>query len=259
MIGAEAIQLFVSNPRAWALPGASPAAAREFAERRAGSGVGPVFVHTTYLVNIASPDPGFWRRSIDLARAEMRVAAAIGADGLIVHAGAGGRGERGAALARAAAAAREIAGEGGGPQLLLELTAGGAGTVASTIPGARELLRAIGDHPRVALCLDTCHLFAAGYPLDEPDGVRATFAELADHGLAGRLGAVHANDARAPRGSRLDRHEHIGEGRIGDRGFRAILAEPAVRTRAVLVETPGRLEDHRRNIERLRALAPPGA
>jgi deoxyribonuclease IV len=252
--GCQAFQIFVSNPRAWAPPTLAPDAAREFAARRAEARVGPVFVHASYLVNIASPDPGFRGRSVDLARRELRAARALGADGLVVHAGAGGPGDRAASLHQAAASVLAIA-EADGPEVVLELTAGGAGSVASTIPQAAELLDAVDRHPRVALCLDTCHLFAAGAPLDEPDGARRTLAALRTHRLARRLRLVHANDARDPRGSRRDRHEHPGRGRIGEAGLRAVLADAAVRRAAVLVETPGDLEDHRRDVAVLRTLA----
>lgn len=255
--GAETIQIFASNPRSWAPPTPSPGRAGEFAERRAAEGIGPVFVHTSYLVNIASPDPGFRRRSVELARREMDAAAALGADGIVVHAGAGGAAPREAALERAAASVLRLVEEVRGPEVLLELTAGGAGTVASTIPQAAELLRAVGPSERVRLCLDTCHLFAAGYPLDTPEGAARTLAELRTHRLTRRLRLVHANDSREPRGSRLDRHEHLGRGRIGAVGLRAVLRDPAVRRCAVLVETPGTMADHARNVAALRRLAAP--
>jgi deoxyribonuclease-4 len=253
--GAQAVQVFVSNPRAWSPPRVAAEDGREFAERRLAAGIGPVYGHTTYLVNIASPDPEFWRRSVELARLEMEAVETLGADGLVVHAGAGGPGERAAALDRAARAVHAITGDPEGPELVLEMTAGGAGTIASTIPQAAELLEAVGANPRVVLCIDTCHLFAAGYGLDNARGVKEAFAELRKHRLVGRVKLVHANDAKFPRGSRLDRHEHVGRGFIGDRGFRAILAEPAVRGSTVLIETPGKLDDDKRNISRLRQLA----
>lgn len=252
-IGADAIQIFASNPRAWSPPSLRHSAVDEFRERLDRSSVEAVFVHSTYLINVASPDPAFHRRSIHLAIAELGAAAAIGADGLVVHAGAGGAGEREEAVARAAEAVREMASLGG-PPVLLELTAGGAGAVASTIPEAAELLAAV-DHQRVGLCLDTCHLFAAGYPLDDPDLARTPLDELRDIGLAGRLGLVHGNDARAPRGSRLDRHEHPGLGMIGEAGFRALLADPLLREATVLVETKGHEGEHGRDVAALRRLA----
>lgn len=254
-IGGETLQIFISNPRGWAPPTLTPQVAREFRERRKETGLGPVFVHASYLVNIASPSDDFRARAVDLARRELEAAEAIGADGLIVHSGAGGREPRGAALERAVASCLAILSSADGPELVLELTAGGTGAVASTISDAAELLIALGHHPRVGLCLDTCHLFAAGAPLDVPEGVTRTFADLRRYRLSRRLRVLQANDAKDPRGSRRDRHEHIGEGHIGDAGFRAILAQPAVRRASVIIETPGDLDDDRRNLERLRRLS----
>lgn len=253
--GCDAFQIFASNPRAWAAPRLDDGAAEDFRRRRAEAGLGPAFAHSSYLVNIASPDPAFRQRSVELARAELEVVEALGADGLVVHAGAGGPGERSEAVARAADSVRGIVGEGRGPPVLLELTAGGAGTVASTIPQAAELFGVLDGHPRAALCLDTCHLFAAGYGLDTADGVEKAMKELERHGISSRLRLVHANDARDPRGSRRDRHEHPGQGFIGQAGFRAILSRPELREAAVLIETRGKAEDHRRDVETLRRLA----
>lgn len=251
--GCDTFQVFVSNPRAWAPPNHPPHVYEEFRQRRESSGLAPAVVHASYMVNIASPDPVFLRRSVDLARREAAAVAAMGADGLVVHAGAGGSGERAAAIERAAASALAIAEEGA--PVLLELTAGGAGTVASTIPEAAMLFDACGRDPRLGLVLDTCHLFAAGAPLDHPDGVADTFVALRRARLASRVRIVHANDAKDPCGSRRDRHEHVGQGYIGETGFRAILSDPAVRRAGVLIETPGEAEEDRRNLALLRTLA----
>jgi deoxyribonuclease-4 len=143
-------------------------------------------------------------------------------------------------------------------RVLVELTAGTAGAVASTFPEARELFDACGGHERLALCADTCHLFAAGYGLDTAEGVTACFAELRAAQLTRRLRLVHANDSRFGRGEHRDSHTHIGRGRIGEAGFRAILADAAVRRAAVVCETPGTLEDTTRNVAALRQLAKPG-
>jgi deoxyribonuclease-4 len=253
--GCDAFQIFASNPRAWAPPPVDDDRAEEFRLRRQETALGPAFAHSSYLVNIASPDEAFRHRSVELARAELELVEDLGADGLVVHAGAGGTGERGRAVARAAGSVRGILGDGDGPPALLELTAGGAGTVASTIPQAAELFGALDGHPRVRLCLDTCHLFAAGYGLDTEKGTAAAFAELESHGLVDRLVLVHANDARDPRGSRRDRHEHPGRGFIGEDGFRAILARPELQELAVLIETRGKTEEHRRDVETIRRLA----
>jgi len=172
------------------------------------------------------------------------------------HAGsAGASTEPGRAREIAAASLAAIAELADETSVFVELTAGGAGSVASTFPDFRKLLDAAGRHPRLALCADTCHLFAAGYALDTPAGVRACFDQIRRLRLSGRLRLIHANDSKFPRGARRDSHTHIGEGHIGEAGFRAILAHPAVRQCAVICETPGRLEDHARNIATLRRLS----
>ncbi|HYU59084.1 MAG TPA: deoxyribonuclease IV [Actinomycetota bacterium] len=255
---ADAVQIFVSNPRAWAARAVTPEEAATTRARLAEADVA-LFVHAAYLVNVASPNPAFLSKSVASARADLAVAEAVGAGGLVLHGGAGGPTERPAALRRAARVIREIAAGARATEVLVELTAGGAGTVASTLPEAAELFDAIGEGGRVALCIDTCHLFAAGYGLDEPDGVGAAFAELDDLGLASRLRLVHANDAAFERGSRRDRHARVGTGFIGEAGFRAILAQPALAERSVVIETSGSPDDHRDDVARLRALAPESA
>jgi deoxyribonuclease-4 len=208
------------------------------------------------MVNVASPNDDFRRRSVNLARATMDLAERVGAHGVVVHAGAGGaQTDRREAVERAARSLVAIANEADRTRLVVELTAGGAGSVASTFAQARELLDAAGRHTGLRLCADTCHLFAAGFALDTKEGVGSCFDELRRHRLAGRLALVHANDSAFPRGARRDSHTHIGEGYIGAVGFASILAEPLVRRVPIVCETPGRLEDHARNIAALRRLA----
>jgi deoxyribonuclease-4 len=210
------------------------------------------------MVNVASPRPEFRDRSVRLAQATVRLADDLGAAGVVVHAGAaGGSTERGRAVDLAAVSLRLIAEAADETWVLVELTAGGAGSVASTFPEARELFDAAEDHPRLALCVDTCHLFAAGYGLDTPGGVAEAFADLRRAGLSRKVRLVHANDSAFPRGTHRDRHTHIGRGHIGEEGFRALLAQPAVRRATVVCETPGRLEDTARNVAALRRLSGP--
>jgi len=254
--GADAAQIWGSNPRAWAHPSVRADVADQFGRAWRAAGLGPLFLHSPYMVNVASPNPDFRRRSVDLARDTVALAEGIGATGTVVHAGAAGATtERSLAVDLAARSLRAIAAEAGRTRVFVELTAGGAGSVASTFGEFRQLLFAADRHPRLALCADTCHLFAAGYALDSSEGVAACFGELRRLGIAQRFRLLHANDSRFPRGSHRDSHSHIGEGFIGLRGFKAILSHPAVRRCAVLCETPGRLEDHARNIATLRRLA----
>ena len=250
---ADAVQLFASNPRQWREPVLDGERVSQFRAAWKEAGLGPLYFHSPYLVNVASPNPEFLHKSVDLAAASMEAAEVLGAQGLVVHAGAGGPGEPQEALDRAATSLRTIAGASGA-LLIVELMAGTMGSVATTIPEAARLFEGV-DHPDVRLCLDTCHLFAGGYALDTPEGVRACFEELREHGLEDRLVLVHANDAKHPRGSRRDRHENVGKGFIGRAGFEAILAEPAVQACSVVVETPGSSGSHREDVATLRELA----
>ena len=251
--GADAIQVFISNPRAWAAPRISAKEADAFREAWAQSGLGPMFVHAPYVVNLASPVPEFLERSIDVVRRSVVAASSVGANGYVVHAGSGGPGEPAEAFRRVVSAMRAVPPQGD-CDVVVELTAGTVGSVAATFPEAARLFDAVDDH-RLKLCADTCHLFAAGYALDEPEGVAACFEELRTSGLDDRLVLIHANDAKYVRGSRRDRHEHIGQGGIGVEGFFEILHRPEVQDLALIVETPGRLEDHARGIATLRRLA----
>jgi deoxyribonuclease-4 len=251
-VGAELAQVFLSSPRAWAPP--DPELAGRFGEGWRAAGIGPLYVHAPYLVNIASPTPEVHERSRELALATVRACEAAGAAAFVVHAGSGGRDDPDAARARSAAVLRELVAAAHGTRVLVELMAGTAGAVASTLPEARRLLEEVGDD-RLGLCLDTCHLFAAGYALDEPAGVEACFAELHRLGLADRLGLVHANDAKHPRGSQRDRHERIGEGHIGVEGFFELLHRPELAELDLVLETPADREQRARELATLRRLA----
>jgi deoxyribonuclease IV len=252
--GAEAAQLFISSPRAWAGPIISDEEGATFRSRWKDSRLGPVFVHAPYLVNIASPNPEFVEKSRTLLARTIDGCEAIGATGLVVHAGSGVEGKRDAAVERAAAILRELVPMTENTRIVVELMAGTSGAVASTFEEARELFDLV-DAGDLRLCTDTCHLFATGYDLATADGVKKAFGELRSNGLEHRLLLVHGNDSEFPRGEHRDRHTNIGEGHIGVEGFRAILAEKAVQNAAaVLVETPGDVEAHRRDIETLRGL-----
>ena len=253
-VGAEAAQLFISNPRAWSGPRLETA--EKFGAEWREGGIGPLFVHAPYLVNIASPNPEFLQKSLALCVQSVRACGVLGAGGFVVHAGAGGPGEPAAAIERAATILQAIVDET--PEetrLLVELMAGTSGAVASTVEEAARLFDAVG-RDRLGLVLDTCHLFVTGYSLDEPSGVDALFDELGTAGLADRLRLVHLNDAKNERGSHRDRHEVVGEGTIGLGGFAAFLSRPEVRDLSVVVETPASGEARRAELDRIRALLP---
>jgi deoxyribonuclease-4 len=233
--------------------------AERFAAEWREGGVGPLFVHAPYLVNIASPNPEFLQKSLILCAQSVRACGVLEAGGFVVHAGAGGTGEPAEALGRAAGVLRSVLAETPDEtRLLVELMAATSGAVASTPEEAARLFDAVGDE-RLGLVLDTCHAFAAGAALDEPEGVDALFADLRARRLAGRLALIHLNDARFERGSRRDRHAVVGEGAIGLDGFAAVLRQPEVRDLSLVVETPAAGEARRAELERIRALARPPA
>lgn len=251
-VGAEAAQLFISNPRAWSGPRLETA--EKFGAEWREGGVGPLFVHAPYLVNIASPNPEFLQKSLALCVQSVRACGVLGAGGFVVHAGAGGPGEPAAAIERAATILQALVDETPEEtQLLVELMAGTSGAVASTVEEAARLFDGVGGD-RLGLVLDTCHLFVAGYGLDEPSGVDALFEELGSAGLADRLRLVHLNDAKNERGSHRDRHEVVGEGTIGLPGFAALLGRPEVQELSVVVETPASGETRRAELDRIRSL-----
>src|SRR5262245_54619923 len=183
--GSEAFQVFVSNARAWAPPVDEPAVDERFRELVADAGLGPVFAHAPYLVNFASTNELTYRRSRDVTLATLRKAAAIGAVGVVVHAGSdlGAGRERGLERTRSAILPlldlTEGVGEGADrpPELLLEFTAGTRNAIASRFEEMAELLQRLGDHPRVKVCFDTCHAHAAGYDLSTAAGATAVMTE----------------------------------------------------------------------------------
>ena len=247
-VGCESLQVFTSNARGWAPPPVDPAGDERFRADLAAAGLGPLFVHAPYLVNFASASPVTRERSSEVVAATLAKAASIGAAGVVVHAGqalASGRAaglattrEALLALADAAAGLAGSAASTTGPGLVLELTAGTRGALAARFEEMAELLAACGHHPRLEVCMDTCHAQAAGYDLGDPAGAVKALDELFAT-LGDRVVLVHANDSRDPVGAGRDRHCPIGTGTIGDQGFAAILAHPGLATLPVITETTG--------------------
>ena len=255
-LGAETIQVFLSNPRAW-LPGSSNA--RDDHAFREGCTAGriPVFVHASYLINFGSPKPDIRQKSAGALTHTLQRAGAIGARAVVLHTGSATGGMPGrAALGQVREHLLPLldALPEGGPQLLLEPTAGGGDALAARMADLAAYFAALENHPRLGVCLDTCHAQAAGHDLAEPGGVRTTLTALTKAVGRGRLGLVHANDSRDPLGSRRDRHANIGAGSIGLDPFRELFVHPATRGVPLIVETPGGENGQRRDLETLRGL-----
>lgn len=253
-IGAGAVQVFVGNPRGWATTAGDPAQDERF---RAEAGGLPVFVHAPYLVNIGSPTETTVRRSVQALRHALERGAALGARGVVVHAGsavAGTHREQSLAQLRTHLLPVLEQADGDGPRLLIEPTAGGGQALAATVQDLREYFAHLDDHPLLGVCLDTCHAYAAGHDVAAPGGMKRTLDALVKAVGRGRLGLVHANDSKDPLGSARDRHESIGSGRIGKDAFSELFRHPATRGVPMVVETPGDASAHRADIALLCAL-----
>jgi deoxyribonuclease IV len=253
-VGAEVMQVFVSSPRAWAPPPADPDRDASFA---AACGL-PVFVHAPYLINFGSPSPQTLVRSRDALEFALRRGAAIGARGVVVHAGSAVLGNR---WVDAMAQVREqvlplLDAVPGGPRLLIEPTAGGGAALASDATSLGAYLDALGRDQRIGVCLDTCHMHAAGHDLSTPASFAAALRAYGRAAGRGGIGLVHVNDSRDPAGSKRDRHEAVGRGTIGRAAFAALFSTPATRRVPMVVETTdtGHLADITTLIE-LRAAA----
>lgn len=253
--GCESLQVFTSNARGWAPPPLDPAADERFRADVGEAGLGPLFVHAPYLVNFASASPVTRERSSQAVAAALAKAAGIGAAGVVVHAGAALASGRAAGLASTREALLPLADTLAGLDLVLELTAGTRGALASRFEEMAELLAACGHHPRLKVCMDTCHAQAAGYDLGDPAGATKALDELFAT-LGDRVVLVHANDSRDPVGAGRDRHCPIGTGTIGDPGFGAILAHPGLAGLPVITETTGDPDQMAADLTRLNHLRP---
>ncbi|MCC7555192.1 MAG: deoxyribonuclease IV [Methanoculleus marisnigri] len=256
--GCDTFQIFSRNPRGWKVKDLDPGLAGAFRAAVSASGIGPVVDHMPYLPNPASPDAEIYEKSVAALAGELRRCSLLGIPYLVTHLGH----HRGAGMEagqeRVVAAvnrAFEDAGESD-VMLLLENTAGEKNSVGTTVDNLSRIVDGIDAKERVGICFDTCHAFAAGYDLRTAEGVDAVLGEIDDAIDLSRLRVVHLNDCKGDLGSGLDRHEHIGLGRIGEDGFRHILRHPAVRRLPLICETP---VDERRsdtgNIAKVRELA----
>jgi deoxyribonuclease-4 len=267
-VGAEVIQVFVSNPRGWAAGPGDPGQD----ELLRDSGV-PVFIHATYLINLGSGNPKVAAKSADAVAHALRRGSEIGARGVVVHTGSAagwsddpagaannGAARDGAARDKALRQVREIAlplldklGDED-PDLLFEPMAGQGQMLCARAPDLAEYLDALDGHPKAGVCLDTCHMFAAGHDLTAPDGVAAMLAELDAAAGPGRVKLVHANDSVLGCGSKRDRHETIGAGAIGTGPFGKMIFHPSLTQTPFVVETPGGKKGHARDIATLKGL-----
>ncbi len=258
-LGANALQIFSASPRMWAHGIGRLAAvdAERFRARRGELQLGPLVIHGNYLINLASPNPVLRARSVQAFHQEIVRAVDLGADYLVAHPGSFCDGHLQAGIAAIVQGLRQAArGQKlGGLRILLENTAGQGHSIGSKFEELKAILDACPDLP-LGVCIDTAHTFAAGWDIRTADGLELALREIERTVGLGRVAVIHVNDSKTALGSRVDRHEHIGKGKIGARAFARILSHPLLNGRAFILETPiDKPGDDRRNVAALWKLA----
>jgi len=238
--GCQALQIFTKSAGQWRARTLPPEEIGRFRARVAESGIRPVVAHNSYLINVAAAAPALREQSIAALGEEIDRAEALGLDGLVMHPGSytTGTEDRGLTLIADALSALLRARPRGRTMILLEQTAGQGTNLGHRFEHLAAILDRMKRSRRVGVCLDTCHLLAAGYDICSEDGYRRTFEEFDRLVGLDRVKAFHLNDSKKPCGSRVDRHEHIGKGCLGLEPFRMLLNDPRFADLPMLLETP---------------------
>jgi len=239
-IGADALQLFVQSPRAWRFPDHDPEMLGSFGERAREAGMDAVLVHAIYLCNFASPDDAIYAKSVATLRSTVDAACAIEADGVVFHVGShlGSGFEHG--LERVLPALEQVLERCSDTTwLLIENSAGTGGTIGRSLEELAVLIDRAGRHPRLGICLDSCHLWASGYDVTDAGVLDSVLDEVDERIGLDRLRALHVNDSATPLGSNRDRHANMLEGLMGE-SLGVFLANPRLQHLPVLLEVPGR-------------------
>lgn len=256
-LGCTTVQIFSHNPRGWAVKDRGTGEVERFRQARASLDISPVVIHTSYLINLASPLPDLAHRSVDMLVHEMDIADSLGAEYVIAHTGSASGDNPAGARRRAIRCLREIDRRGNWRAgLLLENTAGERGDITSGFREMAEIMEAVKGNLISGICFDTCHAFAAGYDVGSPQGLEDVAGEI--HTLIGkkRVRVIHFNDSKGALGSRVDRHEHIGQGAIGMEGLRLVLHSPFFSGIPAILETPKKTEkDDSNNLAMVRKLS----
>jgi len=251
-VKAEAIQVFASNPRGWAMPEANFEADEGPAELDIAT-----YVHAPFLINLGSPTVGTYENSLASTAYSLKRGAEIGALGVVIHTGSA------VDVNHVAQAWKQIH-EGmmpvlnslgdDAPTLLLEPTAGQGQSLVKKLDDLTKYLEALEFHPKVGICLDTCHVFAAGHDISIKGGMTETLDLLVSIAGAERIQLIHANDSKDVCGALKDRHENIGDGKIGVDPFKELLAHPAVANAPLILETPGQELEHGKEVALLKKM-----
>ncbi|HSG38923.1 MAG TPA: deoxyribonuclease IV [Thermoanaerobaculia bacterium] len=256
-----AIQIFVKNASQWRGKEMTDEEAAAFRTAHAGSRVGPLLAHASYLINLCAGGPELLEKSRQALADELTRCARLGVEGLVVHPGAHvGAGEEAGIECVAASLDAVLASLPGVPtRILLENTAGQGSCLGHRLEHLAKIRSLVAQPERVGVCLDTCHAFAAGYAIHEPAGYEEFLAQVEDLLGLDALGGIHLNDSLRPFDSRRDRHAHIGKGELGLDTFARILQDPRLARVPMVMETdPGDgMKKHKRDLRTLRRLARP--
>jgi deoxyribonuclease-4 len=238
--GCEALQIFAKNASQWRGRVVPPEEVREFRAKVNASGIKPVVSHASYLINLATAIPALRRQSIEAMGDEMDRAEALALLGVVLHPGCYTLGSEAEGLELIAESLLELlkARRRGKTMVLLEHTAGQGTSLGATFEQLASIIAKMSDHPRVGVCLDTCHLLASGYDICSPEGYASTFKQFGRLVGLDRLKVFHLNDSKKPLGSRIDRHEHIGAGCLGLEPFRRLVNDRRFHGLPMLLETP---------------------
>ena len=245
--GCSAIQIFNQSPRAWRPTNYTADDFAAFHEAMDGSGVESVIIHAVYLINPATPDKELRAKSLKSLTHALSIGDGIGATGVVLHPGSRKDAELIPAMIRSGEMIEEAINETDSCPVLIEQMAGHKGILGHTFEEIEAITEAAGGGDRIGVCLDSCHLFAAGYDIRTAESVTKVVDDLEATVGKGRLRALHLNDSKDPFGSKKDRHEDIGQGEIGDRSFAAFLSEPRFQGLTATMETPGR---HKQGVEK---------
>ncbi len=245
VLGMDTVQIFTKNNNQWKGKPLSDEDVKLFREAVAKAGLRKTCAHNSYLINVASPDDVLWQKSLDALVDELRRAEALGLDGVVMHPGSFVTSSEEAGLKRIAVALDEVHERTRGfrCQLWLEATAGQGTNLGHRFEHLATLLETVREADRLGICVDSCHIFAAGYPLQTPDEYATTMGEFDRLVGVDRICAWHLNDSKKPLGSRVDRHEHIGRGCLGLEPFRHILNDPRFADLPMYLETEKGEED----------------
>ncbi len=242
-LGCNTLQIFSHSPRAWNMKERGPGECETFRRMRRRLDIAPVFVHSSYLINLASRDSALIEKSTAMVVREMDVADAVGADYVVLHTGSAAGGDPVSARELAAFSLMEVSRRGKWRAgILLENTAGERGDVTSKMADISEIIGKVPGGLIAGVCIDTCHAFAAGYDIASARGLARFVREVEKYLGCRNLRLIHLNDSKGRLGSGIDRHEHIGKGKIGLKGFMDLLRSPEFAHIPLILETPKKTE-----------------